>query len=85
LHFDDVARLMRAFRKLLGAGHTLLIIEHNLDVIRAADWVLDLGPEGGDGGGELVAVGSPETVMANPRSQSPTAHREAETAKAHRG
>ena len=76
LHFDDVARLMRAFRKLLGAGHTLLIIEHNLDVIRAADWVLDLGPEGGDGGGELVAVGSPETVMANPRSHTGAALRE---------
>jgi len=75
LHFDDVARLMRAFRKLLGAGHTLLIIEHNLDVIRAADWVLDLGPEGGDGGGELVAVGSPETVMANPRSHTGAALR----------
>jgi len=76
LHFDDVARLMRAFRKLLGAGHTLLIIEHNLDVIRAADWVLDLGPEGGDGGGELVAVGSPETMMANPRSHTGAALRE---------
>ena len=76
LHFDDVARLMRAFRKLLGAGHTLLIIEHNLDVIRAADWVLDLGPEGGEGGGELVAVGSPETVMANPRSHTGAALRE---------
>jgi excinuclease ABC subunit A len=76
LHFDDVARLMRAFRKLLGAGHTLLIIEHNLDVIRAADWVLDLGPEGGDGGGELVAFGSPETVMANPRSHTGAALRE---------
>ena len=76
LHFDDVARLMRAFRKLLGAGHTLLIIEHNLDVIRAADWVLDLGPEGGDGGGELVAVGSPETVMENPRSHTGAALRE---------
>ncbi|MDN3986071.1 excinuclease ABC subunit UvrA [Zwartia vadi] len=76
LHFDDVARLMRAFRKLLGAGHTLLIIEHNLDVIRAADWVLDLGPEGGDGGGELVAAGSPETIMANPISHTGAALRE---------
>lgn len=63
LHFDDVARLMRAFRKLLGAGHSLIIIEHNLDVIRAADWVIDLGPEGGRNGGELVAEGSPETIM----------------------
>src|SRR3546814_9386167 len=51
LHFDDVAKLMRAFRKLLAAGHSLLIIEHNLDVVRAADWIIDLGPEGGDAGG----------------------------------
>lgn len=63
LHFDDVARLMRAFRKLLGAGHSLIIIEHNLDVIRAADWVIDLGPDGGQNGGELVAQGSPETII----------------------
>ncbi len=70
LHFDDVSRLMRAFRKLLGAGHTLLIIEHNLDVIRAADWVIDLGPEGGDAGGELIAVGAPEDIMKNPRSHT---------------
>jgi excinuclease ABC subunit A len=76
LHFDDVARLMRAFRKLLGAGHTLLIIEHNLDVIRAADWVIDLGPEGGDAGGELIVSGSPETVMAHPTSHTGAALRE---------
>ena len=76
LHFDDVARLMRAFRKLLGAGHTLLIIEHNLDVIRAADWVIDLGPEGGDAGGEVLVAGSPETVMATPRSHTGAALRE---------
>lgn len=63
LHFDDVARLMRAFRKLLGAGHSLIIIEHNLDVVQAADWVIDLGPEGGQTGGEIVAQGAPETVM----------------------
>jgi len=76
LHFDDVARLMRAFRKLLGAGHTLLIIEHNLDVIRAADWVIDLGPEGGDAGGELIVSGSPEQVMAHPTSHTGAALRE---------
>ena len=76
LHFDDVARLMRAFRKLLGAGHSLLIIEHNLDVIRAADWVLDLGPEGGDAGGELIVSGSPEQVMAHPTSYTGAALRE---------
>ncbi|HLS51766.1 MAG TPA: excinuclease ABC subunit A, partial [Burkholderiaceae bacterium] len=63
LHFDDIARLMKAFRKLLDAGHSLLIIEHNLDVIRAADWLIDLGPEGGDAGGELIAEGSPEQLM----------------------
>ena len=76
LHFDDVARLMRAFRKLLGAGHTLLIIEHNLDVIRAADWVIDLGPEGGDTGGELIVSGSPEQVMAHPTSHTGAALRD---------
>ena len=54
LHFDDIAKLMRALRKLLTAGHSLIVIEHNLDVIRAADWIVDLGPEGGEGGGELV-------------------------------
>lgn len=63
LHFDDVARLMQAFRKLLQAGHSLVIIEHNLDVVRAADWIIDLGPEGGDRGGEVVAQGTPEDVM----------------------
>ncbi|MGI4779216.1 MAG: excinuclease ABC subunit UvrA [Janthinobacterium lividum] len=62
LHFDDIARLMRALRKLLDAGHSLVVIEHNLDVIRASDWLIDLGPEGGDGGGQVVAVGTPEQV-----------------------
>ena len=62
LHFDDIAKLMRALRKLLEAGHSLIVIEHNLDVIRAADWLIDLGPEGGDAGGLLVAEGTPEEV-----------------------
>ncbi len=70
LHFDDIARLMRAFRKLLAAGHSLLIIEHNLDVIRAADWVVDLGPEGGDQGGRIVAEGTPEDLMRHPDSHT---------------
>jgi excinuclease ABC subunit A len=68
LHFDDVARLLRALRKLLAAGHSLIVIEHNLDMIRAADWIVDLGPDGGDGGGELVAAGPPAAIAANPRS-----------------
>ena len=58
LHFDDVAKLLRAFRKLLKIGHSLVVIEHNLDVIRAADWLIDLGPEGGDAGGEIVVAGT---------------------------
>ncbi|HWJ05152.1 MAG TPA: excinuclease ABC subunit UvrA [Steroidobacteraceae bacterium] len=64
LHFDDVAKLLGAFKRLLDAGHSLLVIEHNLDVIRAADWIVDLGPEGGDAGGEVLVAGTPETVMA---------------------
>jgi len=62
LHFDDIAKLLRAFERLLEQGGSLLIIEHNLDVIRAADWVIDMGPEGGDGGGRVVATGTPEEV-----------------------
>ena len=58
LHFDDVAKLLRAFRELIGAGHSLVVIEHNLDVIGAADWVIDLGPEGGDAGGSVVFAGT---------------------------
>ncbi|HEY2590566.1 MAG TPA: excinuclease ABC subunit UvrA, partial [Steroidobacteraceae bacterium] len=65
LHFDDVAKLLRAFRKLLGAGHSLLVIEHNLDVVRAADWVIDLGPEGGERGGQIVCTGTPAEVRAH--------------------
>ena len=68
LHFDDIAKLLAAFRKLLAAGHTLLVIEHNLDVIKTADWVIDLGPEGGDAGGEVVVVGTPEHVAASAKS-----------------
>ncbi len=76
LHFDDVAKLLRAFRKLLKIGHSLLVIEHNLDVMRAADWLIDLGPEGGDGGGELVIAGTPAQVEAHPTSHTGRALRE---------
>ena len=62
LHFDDIAKLLTAFRKLLQAGHTLLVIEHNLDVIKMADWIIDLGPEGGLAGGQVVAAGPPEAL-----------------------
>jgi len=63
LHFDDIAKLLAAFRKLLQAGHSLLVIEHNLDVIKTADWIIDLGPEGGEEGGHLVVAGPPEQVI----------------------
>jgi len=64
LHFDDIAKLLAAFRKLIENGGSILIIEHNLDVIRSADWVIDLGPEGGERGGEIVAEGTPEQIAA---------------------
>ena len=70
LHFDDIAKLLAAFRKLLEAGHTLVVIEHNLDVIKVADWIIDLGPEGGDEGGQLVAMGTPEQVAHVPASHT---------------
>ncbi len=78
LHFDDIAKLMRALRKLLDAGHSLMIIEHNLDVVRAADWIVDLGPEGGEGGGEVVCCGTPEDVKAHATSFTGIALREYE-------
>jgi excinuclease ABC subunit A len=62
LHFDDIAKLLTAFKKLLEAGHTLLVIEHNLDVIKTADYIIDLGPEGGEAGGAVVATGTPEQI-----------------------
>ncbi len=79
LHFDDVAKLMRALRKLLAAGHSLIVIEHNLDVIRSADWIVDLGPEGGDAGGEIVAIGTPRELMEHPTSHTGRALREYES------
>jgi len=68
LHFDDISKLLLAFRRLIDAGGSILVIEHNLDVIKVADWVIDLGPEGGDRGGQVVAVGPPEKIMQNPKS-----------------
>ena len=78
LHFDDIAKLMRALRKLLDAGHSLIVIEHNLDVIRASDWIIDLGPEGGDAGGQIVAQGSPENLRNDTHSHTAAALREYE-------
>ena len=70
LHFDDVQKLLAAFRKLIEGGGSLLVIEHNLDVIKSADWVIDMGPEGGNAGGQIVATGTPEEIAANPRSHT---------------
>ena len=68
LHFDDIAKLLAAFKKLVEAGHTLLVIEHNLDVIKTADYVIDLGPEGGEAGGHVIATGTPEQIAQIERS-----------------
>jgi excinuclease ABC subunit A len=70
LHFDDVNRLIEVLNRLADGGHTLVVIEHNLDVIKCADWIIDLGPEGGDRGGQIVAAGTPEQVMATPASHT---------------
>ena len=70
LHFDDIAKLLAACKKLIQAGHSLLVIEHNLDVIKTADWIIDLGPEGGEEGGRLVAAGTPEQIAQNESSHT---------------
>jgi excinuclease ABC subunit A len=62
LHFDDISKLLSTFRRLIDAGGSVLVIEHNLEVIKTADWIIDMGPEGGDGGGRIVAEGTPEDV-----------------------
>jgi excinuclease ABC subunit A len=70
LHFHDVKKLLEVLHELVDQGNSVVVIEHNLEVIKTADWVLDLGPEGGDGGGEIVAMGTPEDIVKNPRSHT---------------
>jgi excinuclease ABC subunit A len=70
LHFEDVRRLLHVLQRLVDAGNTVLVIEHNLDVIKSADWIIDLGPEGGSGGGQVIAEGSPEHVAKVPESHT---------------
>lgn len=68
LHFEDVSRLMAVLQRLVEAGSSMVIIEHNLEVIRGCDWLIDLGPEGGERGGEIVACGTPEDLARHPAS-----------------
>ena len=68
LHFHDVAQLLDVLHELVDQGNTMIVIEHNLEVVKTADWVIDMGPEGGDGGGEVVAEGTPEQIARNPKS-----------------
>jgi excinuclease ABC subunit A len=70
LHFADIAQLLAVLQRLRDEGNTVIVIEHNLDVIKTADWVIDLGPEGGDGGGRIVATGTPEAVAAHRSSHT---------------
>jgi excinuclease ABC subunit A len=70
LHFEDVRKLLEVLHELVEQGNTVVVIEHNLDVIKTADWIIDIGPEGGDGGGEIVAEGTPEDVAESARSHT---------------
>ncbi|MDX1785682.1 MAG: excinuclease ABC subunit A, partial [Roseovarius sp.] len=70
LHFEDVKKLLEVLHELVDGGNTVIVIEHNLDVIKTADWIIDIGPEGGDGGGEIVAVGTPEKIAEEVRSHT---------------
>ncbi len=68
LHFHDIEQLLHVLHRLRDHGNTIIVIEHNLDVIKTADWIIDLGPEGGDGGGEIIATGKPEDIVQNRKS-----------------
>ncbi len=70
LHFADIEKLLQVLMKLRNAGNTVIVIEHNLEMIKCADWIIDLGPEGGEGGGEVVGAGSPEEIADVPRSHT---------------
>jgi excinuclease ABC subunit A len=75
LHFHDIAQLLEVLYRLRDQGNTIVVIEHNLDVIKTADWIIDLGPEGGAGGGEIVATGTPEALAANKQTHTGVALR----------
>ena len=68
LHFHDIKKLLASFDALIDKGHSILVVEHNLDLIKCADWIIDLGPEGGENGGQLLAEGTPEDVVKNKKS-----------------
>jgi excinuclease ABC subunit A len=70
LHFEDIRKLLGVLERLVAQGNTVLVIEHNLDVVKTADWIIDLGPEGGDAGGAVVATGTPEQVARDPASHT---------------
>jgi excinuclease ABC subunit A len=70
LHFEDIRRLLGVLMRLVESGNTVLVIEHNLDVVKSADWLIDLGPEGGDAGGRVIAEGTPEQVAKTPESHT---------------
>jgi excinuclease ABC subunit A len=70
LHFADIEKLLQVLMKLRNAGNTVIVIEHNLEMIKCADWIIDLGPEGGEGGGKIVGTGSPEKIAALPVSHT---------------
>jgi excinuclease ABC subunit A len=76
LHFDDIRLLLKVFQRLVNAGHSVIVIEHNLEVIKSADWIVDLGPDAGDFGGQIVAQGTPEEIAACQESHTGTALRE---------